>query len=132
MQSEIDNDFIIRDICPTGYLFHHVPRSGTARGGGVGLLFRSCFNIKPQPCRKFISFECIELLLTSVGKTLSIIVVYRPPPSTTNGLTPTVFFDEFSTLLEQYVTIPNFCDKLAKEFVYIMIRDTGQFSMNHE
>ena len=49
LQSEIDNDFIIRDLCPTGYLFHHVSRSGAARGGGVGLLFRSYFNVKPQP-----------------------------------------------------------------------------------
>ena len=45
-------------------------------------------------------------LLTSVGKTLRIVIVYRPPPSTTNGLTTTIFFDEFSTFLEQYVTIP--------------------------
>jgi len=63
---------------------------------GLGLFFR----------RKFISFEYIELLLTSVGKTITIVAVYRPPPSTTNGLTPTFFFDELSTLLEQYVTIP--------------------------
>ena len=106
LQSEIDNGFIICELCPTGYSFHHVSRSGAARGGGVGLLFRFSFNIKPQSCRKFISFEYIELLLTTVGKTLRIVIVYCPPPSTTNGLTPIFFFDEFSTLLEQYVTFP--------------------------
>ena len=53
LQKEIDNGFIIRDLCPTGYSFHHVSRSDVARGGGVGLLFRSCFNIKPQSCRNF-------------------------------------------------------------------------------
>jgi len=39
---------------------------------------------------RVILFEYIELLLTSVGKTLSIILVYRPPPSITNGLAPTI------------------------------------------
>ena len=38
LQSEIDDDFIIHDfiVCPTGYSFHHVSRSGLAPGGGVG------------------------------------------------------------------------------------------------
>ena len=106
LQSETDNEFIIRDLCPTGYLFHHVPRSGPVRGGGVGLLFRSCFNIKLQPYRKFISFEYIELLLNSVDRSIRIVIVYRPPPSNTNGFTPAIFLDEFFTFLEQYVTIP--------------------------
>ena len=136
LQSEIDNDFIIRDLCPTGYSFHHVPRSGAARGGGCYVLdwhyamlsqprafiSHHAFELykrigdkrwRIHDCglglffrRKFISFEYIELLLTSVGKTITIVAVYRPPPSTTNGLTPTFFFDELSTLLEQYVTIP--------------------------
>ena len=106
LQPETDNEFIIRDLCPTGYSFHHVPRSGPVRGGGVGLLFRSCFNIKLQPHRKFISFEYIDLLLNSVDKSIRIVIVYRPPPSNTNGFTPAMFLDEFFTFLEQYVTIP--------------------------
>ena len=106
LQSETDNEFIIRDLCPTGYSFHHVPRSGPVRGGEVGLLFRSCFNIKLQPYRKFISFEYIELLLNSVDKSIRIVIVYRPPPPNTNGFTPAIFLDEFFTFLEQYVTIP--------------------------
>ena len=106
LQSENDNEFIIRDLCPTGYSFHHVPRSGPVRGGGVGLLFRSCFNIKLQPYRKFISFKYIELLLNSVDKSIRIVIVYRPTPSNTNGFTPAIFLDEFFTFLEQYVTIP--------------------------
>ena len=106
LQPETDNEFIIRDLCPTGYSFHHVPRSGPVRGGGVGLLFRSCFNIKLQPHRKFISFEYIDLLLNSVDKSIRIVIVYSPPPSNTNGFTPAMFLDEFFTFLEQYVTIP--------------------------
>ena len=107
LRSDSDNEVTIRDLCPTGYSFHHVPRSGPVHGGGVGLLFRSRFNINTQPCRKFISFEYIELLLTSVYKSIRIVIVYRPAPSTTNGLTPTIFLDEFFTFLEQYVTIPD-------------------------
>ena len=36
LQSEIDDDFIIHDLCPTGYSFYHVSRSGLAPGGEVG------------------------------------------------------------------------------------------------
>ena len=72
----------------------------------MGLLFQSCFNIKLQPRRKFISFEYIDLLLNSVDKSIRIVIVYRPLPSNTNGFTPAMFLDEFSTFLEQYVTIP--------------------------
>ena len=140
LQSEVDNGFIIRDLCPNGYSFHHGSRSGAARGGGVGLLFLSSFNIKPQSCRKFISFEYIELLLTMVGKTLRIVIVYRPPPSTTNGLTPIFFFDEFSTLLEQYVTFPgsllivgdfNFhVDTCDSEYVTAFLQLLDVFNLN--
>ena len=71
-------------------------------------MFRSCFNVKPQPCSKFVSFEYIELLLTSADESLRIVIIYRPRPSTGNGLTSTIFLDEFSTFLEQlqYVNIP--------------------------
>ena len=107
LQSDADNELIIRDLCPSGYSFHHVPRPGSTRGGGVGLLFRSSFNLKLQPLKKFLSFEYMDLLLSStVGLKLRVIIVYRPPPSTLNGLTPSLFLDEFSTFLEHYIADP--------------------------
>ena len=35
---------IINSICPTGYLFQHVPRE--KRGGGVGILFKQSLKLK--------------------------------------------------------------------------------------
>lgn len=51
LQSDADNELIIRDLYPSGYSFHLVPRPGSTRGGGVGLLFRSSFNLKLQPLK---------------------------------------------------------------------------------
>ena len=71
------------------------------------MLFRSSFNLKLQPLKKFLSFEYMDLLLSStVGLKLRVIIVYRPPPSTLNGLTPSLFLDEFSTFLEHYIADP--------------------------
>ena len=33
-------------------------------------------------------------------------IIYRPPPSSNNQLTPSLFFDEFSQLLERSVSSP--------------------------
>ena len=107
LQSDADNELIIRDLCPSGYPFHHVPRPGSTRGGGVGLLFRSSFNLKLQPLKKFMSFEYMDLLLSSTANLkIRVVIVYHPPPSTLNGLTPSLFQDEFSTFLEHYITDP--------------------------
>lgn len=113
-------------------LRHFDPNSGN--------VFRSCFSIKLQSYRKFISFEYIELLLTSESKTLRIVIVYRPPPSTNNGLTPTILFDEFSTFLEQYITIPgsllmvsdfNFhVDTCDSEYVTTFLQLLDVFNLN--
>lgn len=49
----------------------------------------------------FVSFEYMEVLLRPPATALRIGVLYRPPPSTVNGLTATMFFNEFPILLER-------------------------------
>ena len=61
-------------------------------------------NVKSRPTNpSFKSFEymdCSSILYKSVR----IIVVYRPPPSTDNALTVDVFFNESSNLTEEVIT----------------------------
>ena len=52
-----------------------------------------------------MSFEYMDLLLSNAADlNIRVVHVYRPPPSTFNGLTPLLFLDEVSTFLEHYIT----------------------------
>ena len=99
------SDYIIRDICPKGYKFIHCPRE-YARGGGIGLLFKQNLKIKKLQTRSYQSFELMELLLNANSSTYRIIVIYRPPSSSINKLTYSVFLEEFTTLLEHISLAP--------------------------
>lgn len=97
--------FSVGEVCPTGYYFHHVPRKNS-RGGGVGLLFKKRIKIKEQSQVKFKSFEYTDVTAKCSNGCTRIVIIYRPPPSKSNQLKSTVFFDEFSTLAEQLVVTP--------------------------
>ncbi|CAB3989706.1 Hypothetical predicted protein, partial [Paramuricea clavata] len=98
------NDLIIGDLCPTGYSFLHTPRHGSI-GGGVGLLFKESLNIKRNVQEVFRSFEYLDSSFLNFLH-IRIIVVYRPPPSSANSLTSTLFFEEFSSFLEGIIVSP--------------------------
>ena len=68
----------------------HVSRMDNC-GGGVGLLYYKCYKIEKQDVISFLSFEYMEVLLRTPTTVLRIGVLYRPPPSTENGLTATMF-----------------------------------------
>ena len=91
---------IINELCPLGFTFMHIPRMNNC-GGGVGLLYNKCYKIEKQDVTSFLSFEYMEVLLRTPATVLRIGVLYRPPPSTENGLTATMFFNEFPILLER-------------------------------
>ena len=96
-------DFITLDICPLGYAFVHIPRpNGT--GGGIGLLYRKDLKIQQVKTDTCNSFEFMEVLFHSSSSVIRIVIVYRPPLSSKNGLTHAQFFDEFSYLLELLVS----------------------------
>lgn len=94
------SEFFIRDICPKGYNFLHSPRSS----GSVGdLAVLHTINFKVE-CEKnnfhFKSTEHMELLLLSSSPSTRFVIVYRPPPWTTNHLTLFLFFEDFASFLE--------------------------------
>ena len=99
ISSQNIHDHQLRDL-PTGYSFHHIPRS-SRRGGGVAIFYRTCLNPKFQPQFIAASFESLETLITIDSVCLRLVVLYRPPPSSKNGLTKAQFFEEFGNFLEQ-------------------------------
>lgn len=88
----------------------HTPCSTGQRGGGVGILYKTCLEVRipdsQQTTMQYNSFEHSQYLIKVNSKWLRIITVYRPPPSLVNGLTVQQFFSEFSTFLELLISLP--------------------------
>ena len=94
-----DSDlYYFRDICPDGYVFHHVLRLHTT-GGGVGIVLKNNIKAKIQAHESYCSFEHLELELRATKYFVRLIVLYRPPSS---DVSP--FFDEFASYLAHIVT----------------------------
>ena len=104
--SSESHEFIIRDLCLTGYDFHNVPRG--SRGGGLGILHKSTIHFQNQSGikGKFKSFEFMDLLLKQSSTSLRVVIVYRPQTMDNNKSSTSLFFEEFSRLLEALVTAP--------------------------
>ena len=102
LQSDCD-EYVSRDVTPTNCVFRHVDRR--SRGGGAGLLCKKVFAFKPKPWNPFQSFLIIDMTMIKPTP-LRVIVIYRPPPSTTNGLYHELFFNEFASFLEQINSNP--------------------------
>ena len=110
-----------RDIISTlqDYNFVHHPRSSRS-GGGVGVLLKSSLKVKRNESHTFNSFEYLDLFITSGSSSFRLLCIYRPPPSKKNKLTTTLFFDEFSVLVQDLA--------IATETVII----TGDFNFHIE
>lgn len=53
--------------------------------------------------------ECLDLTISLGSTSLRHITIYRPPPSTKNGLTVKMFLDEFSQLVGNLIASPCRC-----------------------
>ena len=94
----------LRNALPD-HVIHHIPRP--TRGGGVAVLLRKGFDVVfNTPVSTFKSFEYIDLTVSSKASSIRLFVIYRPPPSKVNKLTPTMFFDEFQGLIEMIAPLP--------------------------
>ena len=95
---------VSRDVCPSGYEFYNVPRG--CRGGGIALVYKKLLRFQKQSCirAKFKSFEFTDLLMKHSSSSLRVVIVYRPPPSKSNKLSLSLFFEEFPRLLEDLTT----------------------------
>ena len=73
-----------------GYEFIHLPRP--SRGGGVGLILKKGFKVKENPVTSFNTLESMNITISSNEADFRLVIVYRPPPSKKNKLTPSMFF----------------------------------------
>ncbi len=64
------------------------------------MLLKSCIQAKMLPLSTFTSFEYMDMSLVTANTNIHLIVIYRPPPSMKNCLTPDMFFKEFTTFME--------------------------------
>ena len=84
----------------SGYLFHSFPRIGR-RGGGIAIMSALSDSISKHPL-PFNPFESVELRLSHDSTSVSVIRLYRPPPSKQNKRPNKMFFEEFPTLVSVY------------------------------
>ena len=100
-----DKDASVKaEFCPAGYNFIDHPRAGY-RGGGTGLIFRDSLHVKMVDAGGKDSFEFSEWLVSCLGCSLRLLIVYRPPYSTEHKVTVSVFLGEFSDYLESFVLL---------------------------
>ena len=94
----------LNELVPNGYQIKHIPRSSSAIGGGVALLFKSSLKVRHiiSDALTYKQFEFISCLMTINEMNLQLSVVYRPPPNAKNGLKVNLFFEEFQTFLENH------------------------------
>ena len=93
-----------------GFCLKSLPRqSGT--GGGLAVLHRTSLTQSIAVSTRdfvFTVFEICEVRLSYDVHTVVFLSVYHPPPSRQNKLTNAIFLEQFSDLLESYVS----CDRL--------------------
>ena len=89
-----------------GYFFKNFSRQSQNRGGGTGILFRDSVNVSLVDGKENKSFEYSEWIVKVHDRSMRHIIVYRPPYSSLHPVSASVFFDEFSQLLENVVMCP--------------------------
>ena len=100
----------IADISNTlcGHKFVHLPRK-YKNGGGVAVILRNGFGIKMNDYIEYTAMECLDITVKAGNKSLRLVSIYRPPSSTKNNLTTSVFFNDFSRLIEDLSTSQACC-----------------------
>ena len=101
--NEKDESDITSSLTPNGYKFYHKPRCGK-HGGGVGVLIRSNIKVKQVQCKKYNTFEHMEIILGFHSKSVRLVVLYKPPTSSSNTISD--FLDEFGDYLSQLSVLP--------------------------
>ncbi len=106
-----NEESVVNDLCPKDFTFigEHRRSAKAKRGGGVGVVHRSNYDIKLIQSESHKSFELMKFLVKSETP-LYMALVYRPPPSKKNGLTVVAFMEEFELFLSEFViTHDNIC-----------------------
>jgi len=105
--NSVRNEQILGELIPESYKFMHIPRP-RGRGGGVGVLYKESLRLKNTTCeaKQFSSMEYLECTTKANSKLIRFLVIYRPPPTSTNNASNSKFIKDFATLLSGYLTTP--------------------------
>ena len=93
----------LNSITPANYSIIHSPRLH-GKGGGIAFIYRSYLKIVKLTLPAVSSFEALCIKLSVASSSFTILTIYRPPKS---KIPVSVFFDEFSSLLEILATSPS-------------------------
>lgn len=96
-------------LTPTGYSFVHKNRD-YGRGGGVALVHKSALKyvkLELSFLSQIRSFEVITGSIKLPHTEVKLFNIYRPPPSSKNGFTDKLFYEEFSEFLSNIVPLKN-------------------------
>ena len=91
-----NEDVVISELSPPGYSFLNIPWA-TEAYGGLQVIFRSALKLEILPS----NFNIINFEHTLIDKQRKVIfaLVYRPPPSSENGLKTSEFLSDFDDFL---------------------------------
>lgn len=82
------------------YDIYHISRPGRS-GDGLAIIAKKGFDIKTvDDSRSFVSFEYLDMVVVIGDKYIRLVTVYWPPPLKKNTST-SMFFNEFSSVLEE-------------------------------
>ena len=102
--TDIDS-IVLGDLVPEGYDIYNTPRK--MRGGGVALIYNKSISVRLLTSDlTFTQFEHLECAIISQNTKLRLCIIYRPPPSKSNKLCVTTFFEEWSQYLSVHALSP--------------------------
>ena len=108
--SALDNN-TVAEILNTlnDFQFHDIPRQNRT-GGGIGILqsYARASQFKRKTVLRLHLWNIWTWILAMVKSSIRLVTIYRPPPSKKNRVIPTIFFNEFSTLLEMLTLAPGY------------------------
>lgn len=99
---------VMKELVPSGYKILYKSRNDR-RGGGIALLFKTNIDVKqfPPSENNFTHFEHMEFSIYSTGLRFRLCVIYRPPPSKSNGFRIATFFEEWDRYLDEHTILPH-------------------------
>ena len=84
-----------------------VPRP--SKGGGIAIIYKNTLSpfvsLSHSLPFSHLSFEFAQLTFSHPQNHITFACIYRPPPSTQNKLTNSMFFTDFDTLLDHYSSL---------------------------
>ena len=102
LKSDVSDGAHLSELTPPGFDSLNFPR--TSRGGGIAIVHKSTERIQSACHKSFSSFEWQEIRFEANHRSVKVVTVHRPPPSSVNKLTFKGFIVEFAELLDLYAS----------------------------